>query len=201
MPHIILLNGPAGCGKDYAAVELCKRLDPARTHHDKFARFVKESCHAAYGIFVKGRPAPHDWFEGRKDQPCSELFGTTPRDVYISFSEDMMKPLHGKDIFGRLLLRSLLSKNDKLDTVIVSDSGFLEEARVLFDYYGPKNVTLVHLHRPGCTFEGDSRSYVSAEALGLEGASEVSNPGDATFIQTLIERVPYLKHKCGTPSR
>lgn len=199
MTHVLLLNGPPGCGKDFAANALGERLGWDRTHHDKFARKVKEAVHAAYGIFVNGTPAPYDWFEERKEQPCSELFGATPRSVYIAFSEVLMKPLHGKDIFGRLLLRDLLRINDKMDTIIISDSGFLEEAKVLVDYYGPKNVSLVHLHRHRCTFDGDSRSFVLYDYLGLSYASEVYNHGDSTFIETLIERVPYLKHKCRTP--
>ena len=103
MTKIILLNGPPRCGKDYAG----NLLTGPGARVAKFAHVLKERTHAAYSILHRGQPAPHDWFETTKDEPCGEFLGRTPREAYIAFSEQFMKPLHGVDIFGRLLLAEL----------------------------------------------------------------------------------------------
>lgn len=160
MTQVILFNGPPRCGKDYAAAVL-KKAGGSKVYVTKFAKILKEACHAAYGIRIKGEPVPHDWFEDRKDEPCGEFFGATPRSVYISFSENHIKPLHGQSTFGDMLLRSLLLDRDALRAryIVISDSGFERESRPIVERYGWRNVRVVRLFREGTSFEGDSRGY------------------------------------------
>lgn len=178
MPRLILLNGPAGSGKDFAG-EMLRRADPRRVVVEKFARVLKEHCHAAYSLVTPfGEPLPHDHFEARKEQPCHEFMGLRPRQVYIAFSELLMKPLHGKDVFGRILrddLSAMLEMEPETD-VVVTDSGFREEAEALLQAFGAENTTLVRLHREGRTFAGDSRSYISLRDLGV-CEWDLVNPG------------------------
>lgn len=177
---ITLLNGPPSCGKDYAGTFLCQFHENRFT--DKFARKLKEACHAAYGLFVNGKPAPHDFFEHVKDKPNSSFFGRSPREVYIAFSESYMKPMHGPRVFGYLLCRDL-EMITLQDEVIITDSGFTGEAMVLIERFGAGNVRLIRIHRQGCTFEGDSRSYIE---LGVK-SFDVTNNGDDSFHGVLLD--------------
>lgn len=197
--RVTLLNGPPRSGKDYAG-ELIATAPAAlglaagpKVHVDKFARRLKESAHALYGIFVGLRPAPHDHFENRKDAALPHFFGRSPREVYIALSERHMKAMHGRGIFGRLLAEDLEAEFPsrgsglELDELIVTDSGFREEAEALLEHLRPSSCRLVRLRREGCTFDGDSRSYLDLSDLGVP-CLDVENPGDrAGLLSNLVE--------------
>jgi len=158
---IILFNGPPRCGKDTAG-ELLRELVDGPHFITKFAKPVKEGVHKSLGLNV-----PYDYFEHVKDEAVEEFHYQVPRKAYISYSEDYMKPNFGNDIFGKLTRNEIHSRIGQdpwtdVDNYIVgiTDSGFVEEAQVLIDWIGSRNVVLVHLHREGCSFEGDSRSHL-----------------------------------------
>jgi hypothetical protein len=167
--RIVLLNGPPRAGKDTAANAICaaypQGLKLGFSHH------LKRATHAAYGL----PQDPIDAFEAVKDQHRDEFFGLTPRQAYIAHSEDYMKPLHGKKVFGRLWLRSALASGAPL--VVVPDSGFVDEALVGIHEVGEANALLIRVHAEGRgkTFAGDSRSHIS-----LPGVTTVDlhNDGD-----------------------
>lgn len=172
------LNGPPRCGKDYGGAALSsliqQRGETARC--DKFARVLKEACHAAYGLIKdNGWPWEHDVFESVKDEPTGYFHGKTPRQVYIAFSETYMKPLHGDQVFGWLLKRDLVA-GLAWDNLIVTDSGFREEAGVLVRAYGNHNCTLLRVHRERHDFSGDSRTYIDLEDMGVMSL-DVDNDG------------------------
>ena len=153
---LILINGPPRSGKDTAGAFLSTLLG---AHIGKFAKVLKEAAHALYGM----PNLPHDAFEDRKDKPCPEFFGKTPREIYIALSETYFKPLHGEDIFGQLLLKDLLNEESQFDfegPVTVTDSGFVPEAMVLINHFGPENCCLLRMWRPGYDYSGDSRGYI-----------------------------------------
>lgn len=157
---ILLLNGPPGCGKDTLGAHIADDTE-LRVHVLKFAGVLKTMTHALYGLVDEdGNPRPHDFFEGEKERPQGSLFGVTPRNAYIAVSEKLMKPLHGVDIFGKMLSAQIsLVAGVGVDLIVVTDSGFSEEAQVLVRNF-PQAVTLVRIHRPDCTYKGDSRSYI-----------------------------------------
>jgi hypothetical protein len=178
---LVLLNGPPRCGKDFAGRLLAKRQGVAV---DKFARILKERCHAAYG-----KPElPHDYFEAVKDEPCDLFLGRTPREVYIAFSEAFMKPLHGKNVFGRMLAAEWAGHS--VPCLVITDSGFREEAEALIEGLGSAaTTTLIRIHRQGRTFAGDSRSYLD---LGVREA-DVVNPGEPEgFRRVLAKALPEM---------
>lgn len=197
MTKVIFLNGPPGCGKDFAG-RLFATKYVGRVHVDKFARVLKEATHALYGIFIQGKPAPHDWMENRKDEPASELFGLTPRQAYIAVSETYMKEQHGKRIFGQLLERQLGIEAAGADLIVITDSGFREEAEVLVERYGADNCLMIHLQRSECSFDGDSRSRVDLSDLGVK-AQEVVNPGTPDGLLEALS-VAYPPLRCNSPS-
>jgi hypothetical protein len=175
---IVFLNGPPRCGKDFAG-QLLLLLDPG-IRVDKFARKLKEATHALYGM----PELAHDAFEDRKDTPLPEFLALTPRQAYIAVSERYMKPMHGVDVFGRMLLKDLRSA--WTGTAVITDSGFAAEAKPLLEWAGPANCTLVRIHREGCTFEGDSRSYIDLPVRTID----IVNPGTKPeFLALLREAV------------
>lgn len=155
---IILLNGPPRCGKDTLGAAIVEALTPGEGMRMKFATELKRMTHRLYGLMY----GP-EHFEDRKDQPCSEFYGATPRQAYIAVSEKLVKPLHGKDFFGERLADDVESWRRSRTFVAVTDSGFREEAEVLVRRFGAGNVFLVRLARLGTDFKNDSRGYVDLD--------------------------------------
>ena len=173
--RIVFVNGPPRSGKDTVG-QLIVQTSPREVRLCKFATEVKERAHLAYRLFDKRtrRPAAADALEAVKDHPLPLLLGKTPREIYIAFSEAFMKPLHGDDIFGRLLLDRLkyelaceggLPEEKKTEIIVITDSGFKEEAEVIVDHFGIGQCRFIHLCRSGCDFSGDSRGYVNHAAM------------------------------------
>lgn len=177
---IVFLNGPPRCGKDTAGNIL---QGSAGYRVAKFAAILKERTHALYGKHL-----PHAAFESSKDQPQGFFLGATPRQAYIAVSERLMKPLHGEDVFGRLLLEHIRPMAVlRLTGVAITDSGFAAEAAPIVAWAGAAQCRLIRIHREGCTFNGDSRGYI--ELPGVPTV-EVVNPGTrAEFAKLLLEAV------------
>ena len=135
-----------------------------------------------------GRVARHNALERVKDVPHRALMGMTPREAYIWYSEEVMKPKFGKDVFGKMFVQD---NADKRGPIFVSDSGFEEEAYAVVEHFGMNNVMLVRLHREGHDFSRDSRSHLN---LDLWQTHDIMNPGEyGPFFAKLKEVVePFL---------
>jgi len=176
---VILFNGPPSSGKDFAANFVKNNFDGVRT--DKFARILKNRTHSLYGFHWR----EWDYYEDCKEVPNDDFFGLTPRQAYIKVSETYFKPIHGKRIFGEMLLRDI--KDRKFDVLVISDSGFVEEAEVLMEEYGTENIMLVRVIREGHDFSSDSRSYL--ELPGAQINVTMVNEGTADFTDRLYDLV------------
>lgn len=154
---LIVLNGPPRCGKDTLADFLADEWGMA---HLKFAGRLKQMTHGLYGVPM---PAAINQFESCKDEPNPSFFGLTPRQAYIAVSEAYIKPVHGKDFFGKRLLEKInqIPKN----LFVASDGGLIEELIPVVEGLGGENVLVLKISRPGCNFEGDSRSYYPTSTL------------------------------------
>lgn len=196
--QILLVNGPPRVGKDTLG-ELCVEH---LFHEDgnvsifveKFARILKERTHALYGY----SEYEHDHFEKVKDEPCDEFYGVTPRKAYQSVSENLMKPLHGESIFGTLLADDIDDMAHEMgsypDLVVITDSGFHPEAReIIRRFHGGDNITLVRLHRKGCTFEGDTRGYIDLASEGVPGVDLTNDGPKEELWHKLIDAVPQIR--------
>ena len=156
-PRVILVNGPAGSGKD-AIGEIVARHNP-NARVVRFAEILKLRTHALFGaVDTNGNVRPANSFDPVKDQPNDIFFGLTPRAAYIKVSEQWLKPFAGPQIFGDLLLREMVHYDPPV-TFVITDSGFLCEALPIIEHFGVENCFRIHLSRPGKTFDGDSRSY------------------------------------------
>jgi len=97
----------------------------------------------------------------RKDRPLEKLRGLSPREVLIETSERIIKPYFGNRYFGERAAKNL---HTEVGTVF-SDGGFHEEIQPIAETVGLENLYIVYLVREGCSFEGDSRSYILAPPL------------------------------------
>lgn len=180
--RILLLNGPPRSGKDTIGEMLCDFLGLDGLL-EKFAAPIKHSIPHIY------RLDRYEWANVMdstrfKDEPDERLLGKTPREVQIALSESYLKPLHGKDVFGQMLLNRL--KVCVTDNIIISDSGFKEEAEVLVKYYGAENVRLWRIYRDGCDFGNDSRSYIDLSEHSVD-TLEVHNNTSLRDLRAFVE--------------
>lgn len=157
-PHqFIFLNGPPKSGKDTAVNMLTTEFITVR--HRKFSGPLKASVAGMFNLspeLISKLEAPGSKL---KDNMLPELMGKSWRDTLIWFSESIMKPNYGPDIFGKLMVTELGKQTASRFTAI-SDSGFELEALPVIKAYGPQNCHIIRLYRPGYSFAGDSRSYI-----------------------------------------
>jgi hypothetical protein len=194
--YVVLLNGPPGCGKDTVQQHLVQYL---QFSHMKFAAPIKRMAAALLDIDVSA-------IERHKDAEfnilCKEIevirtsvigyedakqyeYGPkdTLRKLLIRLSEEYLKPTYGNTFFGRLAVREL--KRSAYPLVIFTDSGFYEEAHTVVRNIGRENTILIRLHREGCDFGNDSRSYLRGVA-GEERDIENNGPINHTAAQVVV---------------
>lgn len=168
----VFFNAPPRAGKDTAchAVEFhFLWAKPRHPHYvpypAKFAEALKRGAHALFGL----NDPNFEMFEQRKDVPTDEFFGHSAREVYIKLSEAFMKPLFGRDVFGRIFAQALVrnitrdfskASSDSVALVLCADSGFKEEIEPILEIIGRENALIVQISREGCDFKNDSRSYI-----------------------------------------
>jgi hypothetical protein len=150
MPRYVLINGCPRSGKDTIAMYLW-------THHssillERFSFPNKRGFAGMMNIDCDGFGVVEP-YESNKSDVVPPL-GVTYRQWQIHFSEEFMKPLYGKDIFGRLLLER--TRGSSYPTIVVPDCGFQVEVDVLAD----QPCLLITVLRNGTTFEGDPREHV-----------------------------------------
>lgn len=167
-PHkkVILFNGPPGVGKDTAVrtaiTYLFTHAPYLNAKHMKFAEALKKATHALFGVdhwnwdhFDKPENAPY------KDVPCGEFFGMSPREAYISMSEDYAKPKIDPLFFGWIARRKIGVSNS--NCFLFSDSGFVDELDPIVRYVTPESMLLVELYAKDKSFKSDSRGYIGDE--------------------------------------
>lgn len=163
--RLILLNGPPRCGKDTALGMLAKNeteLGLGTVRHIMMAEPIKDACHS----FLDDRPKK----DADKDKPIDK-YGIiqTWREFYILMSEQLAKPMFGKDIFGKIAAAQMINPTH---TYVVSDVGFHEEVAPMVKRAGGNSTLLIHLSRPGTNYANDSRGYLSVgKILELTGST------------------------------
>jgi hypothetical protein len=176
---ILILNGPPGCGKDVGAAFLEKELN---MQHLRFKTQLY-----AIALTIAGLPGGYEClFTDRelKESVISSPFviagkKVSPRQWLIHVSETVVKPLLGTSFFGKALAAEVLS-NHSGKNIVVSDGGFTEELLSLTVKCPKHRIVVARVHRPGTSFEGDSRSWLSYEAEGRIKYVDVHNSGSTT---------------------
>ena len=154
---VLVLNGPPSSGKDTIAkaiknYAIQKGLGIHNVVLEKFATPLKR----VYPALLNKTNLIE--LEHLKDE---EFYGVERaiRKLQIGISEDVMKPLFGKDIFAKLLVDRI--KHLRKDNLcVISDCGFNEEWRYLYYRCAKENILTVRLTRNGLNFLGDSREYI-----------------------------------------
>lgn len=173
MIKAILLNGPPYCGKDTIGKLLQEKISCALTCF-KFDLYKATADYFQVDL---------DWLIDKctdrnfKDiKQFSMLGGRTPRGALIHVSEDITKPKHGNDYFGKLAAARITSNRDYLNLVVFTDSGFVDEVTPITEV---AEVIIVQLHGRG-SFEGDSRSYVNITGVDILQLQLVEDDPDIT---------------------
>lgn len=188
--RVIFLNGPPRAGKDTVG----NTLSFQGAYPLKQAETLKQGVHALLGI-----PRAHDAYENCKDEPHASFFGMTPRQAYIHFSEEVMKPLFGDDVFGKILLRKMWMAESKL--YVITDSGFREECVPIVEHYGAESCEVWQVYRPGCDFSNDSRGWLDMRDLGVKTFA-LANTRDVDYLcaqATALLKTPQLATPISLP--
>jgi len=169
MIYVLLLNGAMFSGKDFIG----DVLSQIGWNKCQFKEQLYVDTAEYFGVDL-------EWFKAvatdriRKEIPTESLTDLngkiySPRQALIHVSENVVKPVKGKDWYGRVTVDNYMKKGFN----VVTDSGFREEAEAVVKKVGAENVILVHLEREGCSFnpEKDSRSYIDLSDLGVQTIS------------------------------
>lgn len=186
---IVIFNGPPGSGKDFAAGFFQERGFIHLSFKDEL---FKETI-AFFDVNT-------DWFmSGYNDRSTKErgegmLEGMSRREAMIFVSEEVIKPLKGKDYFGVVTANKIEEGRD----YCFSDGGFIEELLPVINKTSANQVVLVQLTRDGCDFSSDSRRYFDGhlvEQIIIERETPISS------VHVLPHRFPirmYRIHNNGT---
>lgn len=154
MSKIIILNGPASIGKDTIGNALAKDYNCTLTSFKRSMFEIAESILGAKA-FSEFITAYDD--RNHKELPHDFLGGKTCREFMIWIGESVVKPLFGKQQFGKLMSEHI-NLCDEGFTFVCTDGGFPDEVIPLVE--DGHDVTMVRLFMDGKTFVGDSRDYI-----------------------------------------
>lgn len=167
---IVVLNGPIGVGKDTLALALQNTRAGIELMALKDALFTDTAKY--FGVPRAEFIARHN-DRNLKELPWWRLIlankkatgeALSTRQALIHVSESVIKPRFGLGYYGKCAgqVASLAHHFGKLP--VFTDGGFNEEAIAMVEAAGPEaRLLVVRLHRPGCSFAGDSRDYIAAE--------------------------------------
>ncbi|QHJ85721.1 MAG: hypothetical protein [Cystoviridae sp.] len=188
---VVVFNAPAGSGKD----EACKHLSiPVhshgigdvgyfnRYHHKEFKSKLFSITREIFSV------SKEEWDEHYtrelKETTWNKLNGLTPRQALIFVSEDIIKPNFSKTYFGESLAKSLDHGIN-----VISDGGFDDEMIPIIEAVGKENILVVKIKREGCSFEGDSRSFLNTDKLGIMETWVDNNSTIEVFFTNVVEAV------------
>jgi hypothetical protein len=156
---IILFNGPPHSGKDMSADYFKKQ---GFKHLSFKYQLYKETC--------KYFNCNYEWFMERyddrslKEVPHVDLGHMSCREAMIYVSEEVIKPKHGLDYFGKQVAAEI----DVTKDYCISDGGFIDELVPVLKRVGSENFVLVQITREGHDFSSDSRRYFNSKKLVKE---------------------------------
>ena len=200
---VLIMNAPPGAGKDTLAGddEWCQRVGNmllADYQFDKGGQFQCDVEHVSFksgmfdilpsilhvGLDPESVSEFYDRYDDRalKEQPWDKLGGLSPRQFLILLSEDFMKQVFGKDVFGKFSARlaSYPVYGVGGEVCVFSDGGFVEEVNEVVKAVGAENVYVLQWEAEGCSFVNDSRRYLSSDEIidGVRFVKLACNPKD-----------------------
>ena len=176
-PLVVLFNGPPRSGKD-SACEIIMKHYP-EVHYAYFKEVLYKESAKILGLDF------NFWAKvcqngDLKDLPMLIMSAgetgamMTPRDILIYLAEKVLKPKYGQDFIAREtantiaeLIQLQREKSNEEAVIVVPDLGFDYEIDTVRKMIPDAHVISVAIHRPGFTFEGDSRNYVKNASFSL----------------------------------
>ena len=156
---VIVLNGPPGVGKDTIARAMTEMLGAPVKLEFKTQLFTELALWS--GVPVHELIARNS-DRSLKEVPWDKLKGLSVRQALIHVSEDIIKPRYGAGYFGTAAAARAEQVIEAGGVPVFSDGGFNVEIQALASAVGPDvPVLVVRMHRDGCSFDGDSRSYIT----------------------------------------
>lgn len=159
---VLFLNGPPRSGKDTIAAALAREFsacvfkfaDPLYLALEVLSGMTRERLEQQKDVLIPGT-------------------NRTIRHLLIELSENIVKPNLGKDHFGLQTASGIAATSASLS--VISDAGFPCEVQACVDALSKEyECWLWRVHRPHCTFDGDSRSWIQ-DIEGIEGNSVIFN--------------------------
>lgn len=155
---LIGMSGPPRSGKDTIGKLLGAVIEDRHGIQPQVRALSTPMREVVYAMLGIEYSETH--YERCKDFPQEAFGGKSIRQAMIAFTEEHVKPTYGKGFWAASLLGRMWEPQPRV--LIVTDLGFDEEVDVFSARFGVENTFYVHTVRPGCTFAGDSRSYVGA---------------------------------------
>lgn len=164
---IVVLNGPAHCGKDTIASKLQYDTVPFAILNHRHVRCWQEKMIAPLrDALCEMFHLSSYTFEMKKDEPILPN-GVTPRQALIEMDKLWARPLFGEGFLGNVLVEELEAAARKKKQyypdnpvhIHLVDAGVEAEFQVLKQAYGEK-VKVIHIYRDGYSFY-DTRGYLT----------------------------------------
>ena len=174
MPKVIIMNANrVRAGKDLAVSLIKKELEDLGETVQvlSFKDFLITATSKFFGLteeeFLKNYDEKLSNGRWHKDLPNKQLkIGNTEhsqRSALIHVSENVLKPLFGKGVFGRRLDDKI---DPNVDYVLVPDSGFIEELEEIHPKYDLVVVSIFADYKGIGDPVKDSRNFFKKEDLG-----------------------------------
>ena len=169
-PRVVVMNMTARSGKDTAVHHLLKIYNEAKhlTYKEKlieatinFFRVSRERWDTRYDLSANMPGGVTTWIKDVPWEGVLEVGDKTysQRTALIHVSENVMKPVFGKQVFGDAVANHL----EEGGLYLVSDSGFDEE---LIPVLAKADVLVLKRDRLNSNWVGDSRGWVTKELGG-----------------------------------
>lgn len=181
---IIILNAPPNAGKDTVADYLVENRGMLKA---SFKKRLMEVAATIAGVSVE--KIEHLNSRELKEVQHPEFSGKTTRQFLIYVSEKVIKPNFGQNYFGYAALSNINLAQMQKQGYVFSDGGFPMEAQVFGKAIPNKNVVhVLRFSREGCSFDGDSRSYLQAGIENVTVSPILENNSTLEYFAKLIEK-------------
>jgi len=180
----ILFNGPPNSGKDTFADVF------EEANHLRFKDSLYEEASIISGIPLHEVKA-YATDRITKELPCPWFLingkAVSPRKYLIHISENVIKPLLGESYFG---IKTASKLQEGLN--VISESGFVEEFKPVAKL--SDELIVARIHREGCSFEGDSRSYLPESLVTKYGGRiiDIQNKGPLKNMKIAVKEALWI---------
>ena len=185
---LILLSGPPRAGKNRAGVCLQNWLNG---DHIALSNALKRMTPDHYGL---GSSIPPLHFEDMKDLPAPQFGGLTPRQAYIRFSEEIMKPRFGDGYLGQMGGSRVTGNLRRGRVTIVSGVGFFDEVVPLIEAAGRHRSLHIRVKPVRGDVRSDSRKPLDLSSIGVDSV-ELVNRDCSQLISDVAQSINELRPK------